>query len=78
MLSSQVSSFLELATQSAKDTERAAVLDEFSPKFAASSDPVEFDLTLWSLAARLRTDTEELLRKVGALWANETDRKSVV
>lgn len=72
MPSSQLTSFLELAIQAANSSEREAVRAAFSPTFETASDGVEFDLALWSLAARLRTDTEELLRKTGALWAQDS------
>lgn len=72
MFSSQLSSFLELAVQIAPEGEREAVLATFGPKLDAVSDDAEFDLALWSLAQRLRTDTEELLRRAGGLWILES------
>lgn len=72
MFSSQLSSFLELAVQTASHSEREELRAAFGPKLDAVNDEVEFDLTLWSLAQRLRTDTEELLRRVGGVWVLES------
>lgn len=68
MFSSQMTPFLDLATDDIPASSREAILREFDPKLESVSSDFEFDLMLWSLAQRLRVDTEELLRQIGARW----------
>lgn len=68
MFSSQMTPFLDLATDEISLDSREAILREFDPKLAAIGSDFEFDLMLWSLAQRLHVDTEELLRQIGSRW----------
>lgn len=60
--------FLDLAIQGSSASSREELIREFYPKLAAVGGDVEFDLVLWSLAQRLKVDTEELLRQIGGQW----------
>ncbi len=64
--------FLDLATHQMPAANRDEIFREFMPKLASIRDDVEFDLILWSLAQRLAVDTEELLRQIGARWAERS------
>ncbi|MBK1879491.1 hypothetical protein [Pelagicoccus mobilis] len=68
MFSSQMTPFLDLATDDIPAGSREEILREFDPKLESVNSDFEFDLMLWSLAQRLHVDTEELLRQVGARW----------
>ena len=68
MFSSQMTPFLDLATDEIPASSKEKILREFDPKLEAVSSDFEFDLMLWSLAQRLHVDTEELLRQIGARW----------
>lgn len=68
MFSSQMTPFLDLATDEIPDSSRDEILREFDPKMESVSSDFEFDLMLWALAQRLQMDTEELLRRIGARW----------
>ena len=68
MFSSQMTPFLDLATDDIPSSSREEILREFDPKLDAVKSDFEFDLMLWSLAQRLRVDTEELLRQIGGRW----------
>ncbi|MBC2607236.1 hypothetical protein [Pelagicoccus albus] len=60
--------FLEFAFANFDEGERAKLLEEFGARGEGPLSGVEFDLALWSVAQRLRMDTEELLRQVGERW----------
>lgn len=72
MYKSFASPFLDLATDAVSSSMREAIFSEFDSKLEAVSDEFEFDLMLWSLAQRLRVDTEELLRQVGSTWLRQS------
>lgn len=67
--------FLELVAQSFASLPREAIYAEFLAKFHSIAGGVDFDLFLWSLAHRLKVDTEELLRQLGERWIAERIQK---